>query len=235
MGDLTSLSNLSEEEEDGDTGEDTSDLSHLSASMHDDVHPSPPSPTPTIPNVPTPPDPSSSFCSPPHKRPRPSPSLPPSSPSPPLDPGAPLTLDIGGRLFRTTAQTLLSCPPSFFTAALSHPTFRTHAALFVDRDPTQFRHVLNFLRDGRVPRSLTAGELEELLQESRFYALTALTDALDKAIADLGRRRAARQERVSAPLHAYHRTMSHPLNGAGGAAVMGSVSAAEQLRFDAEF
>ena len=62
-------------------------------------------------------------------------------------------LDVGGTLFRTTKQTLLSDPKSmlakmFDPSASLVPVLRTDGAYFIDRDPVYFIIVLNFLRTG---------------------------------------------------------------------------------------
>lgn len=42
--------------------------------------------------------------------------------------------------------------------------------VFVDRDGTHFRHILNWLRDGVVP-TLSESEYSELLREANYYQL----------------------------------------------------------------
>ncbi len=63
-----------------------------------------------------------------------------------------ISLDVGGTIFRTTSDTLLSHKPkdseSFFSVLLSSSP--TCSNFFIDRDPECFRVVLNYLRDGIV-------------------------------------------------------------------------------------
>lgn len=48
----------------------------------------------------------------------------------------------------------------------------------IDRDPTHFGAILNFLRDGSVPMVSSARVRQELLREADFYGLDQLIEAL---------------------------------------------------------
>ena len=218
MTDPTSLSNLSEAEE-VDT-DDTDDFpSTLSATMADDTPlQQPHHPTPFL----------SSSLFPSHKRPRPNP-IPHPPPPTPLDPNHPLTLDIGGTLFRTTPFTLLSTPISFFSALLSSPSFTPHPPPFIDRDPYHFRLILNFLRGAGPPRGLSHAHLMEVRTEADFYHLTDLVTALDAQILTRQMRKTNPPPTPHLP-QLQHRTRSTPLTAAGS-----TLAVAEDLEFNAEF
>ena len=70
--------------------------------------------------------------------------------------------------------------PESLLAALCRDSspFRSEAdgVVFIDRDWWGFRHVLEFLRCGRLPRSRAA--LRSLLQDAEFYRLPSLSQAL---------------------------------------------------------
>ena len=95
-----------------------------------------------------------------------------------------ITLDVGGQIFATTLSTLRRDPDSMLGAMFSgrHALQRTpEGHVFIDRDPTHFRTVINFLRDGEraLPKALRdrgdeADYYEELLAEADFYQLTGL-------------------------------------------------------------
>jgi hypothetical protein len=97
-------------------------------------------------------------------------------------------LNIGGQVFATTRATLENGggggQPTYFSALMSdahrHALDRGTNAMFVDRDPTHFRHVLNYLRDGVVPleRLDDAQQLTEILREAQFYAIEGLATKL---------------------------------------------------------
>jgi hypothetical protein len=51
-------------------------------------------------------------------------------------------------------------------------------AVFIDRDPTHFRHILNYLRDGTVPADLDHLSRQELVREADFFGLPELVQVL---------------------------------------------------------
>ena len=52
----------------------------------------------------------------------------------------------------------------------------SRSRLFIDRDPTHFRLVLNYLRDGDCSLPTTEAALSELLSEAEFYSLDGLRE-----------------------------------------------------------
>lgn len=92
-------------------------------------------------------------------------------------------LNVGGTLYVTTRATL--CKEESFLSALVSGRHvlvvsRDDAAIFIDRDGPLFRHVLNYLRRGRLiapPDDATLAE--ELLDEARFYQLQSLVQLLE--------------------------------------------------------
>ena len=50
--------------------------------------------------------------------------------------------------------------------------------IFINRDHTQFRHILNFLDSGKIAYTLSAHDISELIIEADFYQLTDLVVAL---------------------------------------------------------
>jgi hypothetical protein len=92
-------------------------------------------------------------------------------------------LNVGGTLFTTTVTTLTKCPDSMFTAMFSgryQIEKDEQQAIFIDRDPTHFRHILNFLRDNCLTDNMKAPTvISELKAEAKYYQLQTLIDALD--------------------------------------------------------
>ncbi|RCN44487.1 K+ channel tetramerization domain protein [Ancylostoma caninum] len=60
----------------------------------------------------------------------------------------PVVLNVGGTKFFTTAETLTS--PSAGENSYFANLDYTKGEIFIDRDPTVFKYILNYLRDGRV-------------------------------------------------------------------------------------
>ncbi|KAF2077706.1 hypothetical protein CYY_001023 [Polysphondylium violaceum] len=68
----------------------------------------------------------------------------------------PIILDVGGKKFKNTKSTLRKIPGSYFDVMLSgeidiKPMIDKPNTYFIDRDPTYFSYILNYLReDGKV-------------------------------------------------------------------------------------
>ena len=87
-----------------------------------------------------------------------------------------IRLNIGGVEFLTT-RTTLSMQDGFFRRACENMEKRDNI-LFVDRDPTHFRYVLNWMRGSRyLPCDLDT--VTELTWEADFYCLHDLKVALE--------------------------------------------------------
>ncbi|XP_048837131.1 SH3KBP1-binding protein 1 [Brienomyrus brachyistius] len=88
-------------------------------------------------------------------------------------------LNVGGKRFSTSRQTLTWVPDSFFSSLLSGriSTLKDETgAIFIDRDPSLFAPILNFLRTKELhPRSIN---VHLLLHEAEFYGITPLVRKL---------------------------------------------------------
>ncbi|XP_056139202.1 SH3KBP1-binding protein 1 [Lampris incognitus] len=88
-------------------------------------------------------------------------------------------LNVGGKRFSTSRQTLTWVPDSFFSSLLSGriSTLKDETgAIFIDRDPSLFASILNFLRTKELhPRSIN---VLLLLHEAEFYGITPLVRKL---------------------------------------------------------
>ncbi|XP_039542405.1 BTB/POZ domain-containing protein KCTD5-like [Pimephales promelas] len=87
-------------------------------------------------------------------------------------------LNVGGTYFLTTRQTLCRDPKSFlYRLCQADPDLDSDkddtGAYLIDRDPTYFGPVLNYLRHGKLV--LNRGLAEEgVLEEAEFYNITSL-------------------------------------------------------------
>lgn len=85
-------------------------------------------------------------------------------------------LNVGGVYFLTRSSTLQQSN-SFFSGAIA--SNGDNAELFVDRDPTHFRHILNWMRGSRyLPEDDAI--LQELRIEADYYAIPSMVDAIQR-------------------------------------------------------
>eukprot|EP00899_Mesostigma_viride_P001846 jgi/Mesvir1/11662/Mv00059-RA.1 len=92
-----------------------------------------------------------------------------------------LQLDVGGTVFATSLSTLLSQEGTFFSGMFGgrfDPRMEEDGTYFIDRDPSMFHHILNFLRAPEAfPSSMldmSAADLRRLEREAEFYCIISL-------------------------------------------------------------
>jgi len=91
-----------------------------------------------------------------------------------------VNLNIGGKQFTTSVQTLKSCTGSYFDVLLSGK-WEVKDTIFVDRNPSVFKFVLDFLRGEKVPVDLlTPLQCLQLEKDAEFYQLPTLKDLFAK-------------------------------------------------------
>jgi len=92
-------------------------------------------------------------------------------------------LNIGGTLFTTSVSTLTKLPGSLFEAMFSgryEMPKDDQGAVFLDRDGTHFRLILNYLLDGVLPPNMSEDVRHALLIEANYYQLASLVTASEK-------------------------------------------------------
>ncbi len=93
-----------------------------------------------------------------------------------------VTLNVGGVTYTTTRSTLAKYEDSMLGAMFSGqfvPTsFDNQGNYFIDRDGYMFRHILNFLRSGRLCLPQGFKDLDLLEAEADFYQIPPLIAAL---------------------------------------------------------
>ncbi|EYU18185.1 hypothetical protein MIMGU_mgv1a0116241mg, partial [Erythranthe guttata] len=96
-----------------------------------------------------------------------------------------IRLNIGGKKFCTTIDTLTQREPDSMLAAMFSGRHTVQDSdkgyVFVDRDGKHFRHILNWLRDGVVP-TLKDSEYSELLREAEYFQLLGLMDGIKASL-----------------------------------------------------
>ncbi|XP_005109484.1 uncharacterized protein LOC101850038 isoform X2 [Aplysia californica] len=97
-----------------------------------------------------------------------------------------IRLDVGGSVFTTSRLTLTKDADSMLAAMFSgrhHVTQEEDGTVFIDRDGTHFRYILNYLRDGGVnPDGLPRDRqvLRELRNEAVYFQLNGLVQTIEK-------------------------------------------------------
>lgn len=90
-----------------------------------------------------------------------------------------LHLNVGGKRFSTSRQTLLSIPDTFFTALLSGRIASLKdekGCIFIDRDPNLFLVILNYLRTREI--DINGIDLRILRHEAEYYNISPLIKRL---------------------------------------------------------
>ena len=103
--------------------------------------------------------------------------------------------NVGGTTFATSRDTIANDEFCMLNVMLKHESSMASSrdvsgALFIDRDPSYFSYVLNYLRNGIVDLPPERHKLNALLREAEFYQINGLYSAVQKH-----RRRRARVTR----------------------------------------
>ena len=97
-----------------------------------------------------------------------------------------VALNVGGKEFRTNRDTLLSIPNSVLSSLAACRDQPPDAPIFLDRDPTTFHLVLNYLRDkDRVVLPDTKMQLMQLLAEANYFCLRVLAALVEKRLEEM--------------------------------------------------
>ena len=95
-----------------------------------------------------------------------------------------ININVGGSLFRTTRDTITKYDSMLSTMFSGRHQLQPDKddTYFIDRSGKHFDIILNFMRDGKVAISRNPVLINDLLQESEFYCLQVLIDAIHSAI-----------------------------------------------------
>ncbi|CAD6198434.1 unnamed protein product [Caenorhabditis auriculariae] len=90
-----------------------------------------------------------------------------------------VTLNVGGQLFYTRRSTLANRGENELYKIYSGQTMaESNGTYFIDRDPTLFRYILNYLRDGRVIFPDDPLIMAQLFQEAKALGLEELAEKI---------------------------------------------------------
>jgi hypothetical protein len=88
-----------------------------------------------------------------------------------------IKLNVGGSIFETTIATLTKFPDTFFYAAFvifnsgDPAPLDADGCCFIDRDGKHFGTILEFLRKGNARLPMDADDIDDLMEEVRYYVL----------------------------------------------------------------
>ena len=88
-----------------------------------------------------------------------------------------IELNVGGIIFFTSKETLNKYN-SFFTSVVNYSDQNN---IFIDRDPTHFRYILNYMRGSSyLPNEISI--LQQLKEEADFYCLDSLVNDINNEL-----------------------------------------------------
>ncbi|XP_054769796.2 uncharacterized protein LOC129277672 [Lytechinus pictus] len=93
-------------------------------------------------------------------------------------------LNVGGKIYRTSCETLTRVPNSFFQEMLrsGHPVKDDLGNYLIDQDGDIFRHVLNFLRHGKLVLPEGFNEYDLLECQAEFFQLQSLRSSIVRPV-----------------------------------------------------
>jgi hypothetical protein len=90
-----------------------------------------------------------------------------------------VTLNIGGKLFQTKLETLLSVKDTIFYAMILSKNFDFTKELFIDRKSKYFHHILSYLRNKKFSgKDLNSADFDIILEEAEFYEIQDMIDII---------------------------------------------------------
>ncbi|EFP09828.1 hypothetical protein CRE_21295 [Caenorhabditis remanei] len=93
-------------------------------------------------------------------------------------------LNVGGTIFQSTHSTLTKFNGYFKTILETEvPVEKSKFGyIFIDHDPSHFRLILNFMRDGDVRLPDSEQDVDEISREANFYLLEGLVELCSRKL-----------------------------------------------------
>jgi len=127
---------------------------------------------------------------------------------------APVHIDVGGVIYTSSLETLTRFPETRLAKLFNGQvpivldTLKQH--YFIDRDGAMFRHILNFMRSGKVCVPDDFSEVDCLLEEARYFEVQGMVRQLEQLRRQRAARTAAPAGQAAPPsLHGYHVVALH--------------------------
>ena len=97
-----------------------------------------------------------------------------------------ITLNVGGKIFQTKYNTLLSVKDTFFFKIIVSKKLDLQDPVFIDRNYKYFKYILTYLRYQKVNLSkLDTHDINELLEEANFYEIEDLVSYIEESGKDV--------------------------------------------------
>jgi len=99
-----------------------------------------------------------------------------------------VSLNVGGDIYFTTRSTLCTVRNTMLEAMFSgrHTVFRDkNGHVFLDRDGTLFRYILNYLRTKKIP-DVSTEKMEEILAEADYFGIDSLVKEIKARLSGRG-------------------------------------------------
>jgi hypothetical protein len=89
-----------------------------------------------------------------------------------------VSLNIGGKIFQTKLETLLSIKDTIFYAMIL-TKFDISKEIFIDRKSKYFHHILSYLRNKKFSgKDLSSDDLDHILADAEFYEIQDMIDII---------------------------------------------------------
>ena len=103
-----------------------------------------------------------------------------SSPIPHVHPNNIATLNVGGKVYAATIDTLRRYPASTLGQMFSGEHHRAGKTVFIDGDGRMFRYILNFLRRNELLLPTDFQEYDLLLAEAKLFQIQPIIDKIEE-------------------------------------------------------
>ncbi|XP_057368601.1 BTB/POZ domain-containing protein kctd15-like [Daphnia carinata] len=148
---------------------------------------------------------------------------------------APVHIDVGGTIYTSSLETLTtrfgeSRLAKMFNGGIPIVLDSLKQHYFIDRDGQMFRHVLNFVRNGRLLLPDDFADVELLLEEAKYYDIIPMVKALEVLRMERRMRNGQYGDKHQNSQHNGHPANSSPISGHRCSPVSGGMASGARLR-----
>jgi hypothetical protein len=98
-----------------------------------------------------------------------------------------VTLNIGGKIFKTRLSTLISAKDSLFAQLIASNKLDFSNEVFIDRSYTYFPYIMSYLRNKKLVGSekLVTKDYSKLLEEAQYYEIQELAEIITEILREI--------------------------------------------------